>query len=57
MPRRLRLATPDGRILRQQVAGAGETSAEFNTEGLPAGLYLLQIQDGEASRWVKVVVE
>ncbi|MCB9264415.1 MAG: T9SS type A sorting domain-containing protein [Lewinellaceae bacterium] len=56
-PRHLRLFNLNGRILREQVVGAGRASVEFNLDGLPAGIYMLQVQDEEGSQWVKVAVE
>ena len=56
-PRHLRLFNLNGRILREQVVGAGRASVEFNLDGLPTGIYMLQVQDEEGSQWVKVAVE
>lgn len=53
--RRILLTGLDGRIVREQAAGAGVLSAVVDVEGLPTGLYILRVQDGEGSRWWKVV--
>ncbi|MCB0549768.1 MAG: T9SS type A sorting domain-containing protein [Phaeodactylibacter sp.] len=55
--RRIRLISMNGRTLREQAVGAGEQHAEINLEGLPPGLYLLQVQDEQGGHWLKAVVE
>lgn len=46
-----------GRILREQVTGAGKFQHQIDVAGLMSGLYLLQVRGAAESRYVKVVVE
>ncbi|MCB9286087.1 MAG: T9SS type A sorting domain-containing protein [Lewinellaceae bacterium] len=56
-PQHIHLMDMNGRMVRERVAEEGLLNTEVNVEGLPAGLYILHVENGAQSRQFKVVVK